>query len=170
MDVLPTKLANSTVIQDMAEESQAADRIISQLSGKPIIGTSGDEHHRLNPLNVQFQVSMTADGNGDELSIKILQTDRHHPSMVYDTIKQELASMPELSAHTPKAYNKSCDHSPESGLMTIRYELPKEGADHIIHALSENAPKVENPYSNLPSPQLEKQPTTVEAGYPQRSV
>ena len=121
--------------KDIIEENNAATALISSLSGKPIVDTSGDENHRINPVAVEFKVGITKEG--EELAISITQTDRHHPHLVYDTIKQQLSEMEEFKSHSLKELKPDCDYNQQTGQITLRYDIPSGAADTIIHSLSE---------------------------------
>lgn len=121
--------------QDLIEENNAASALIRQLAGRPLLQTSGDEEHRLNPTSVKIEVKLSE--NGDELNFHIAQTDRHHPHLMRDTVIKALEEMPELREHSPKALDPHHDYNPDTNSLTIRYDLPKGKADNIIHSLSE---------------------------------
>lgn len=127
--------------QDIVEEKNAAKTIISHLQGKPIQETSGDEHHRLNPIDVEFKVGLTE--SGDKLSITITQGDRHHPHLVYDTIKTNLSEIDELKNYHTLPLNPEKDYDQSTGKITLHYEISKGVADSIIHKLSDKSQKLE---------------------------
>ncbi len=129
---------------DLVEEQNAAKTIIAQLAGKPIIGTSGDENHRLAPQSVEFSVGLTE--KGDELKMIIKQGDRHHPHLVYDTIKEQLGQLEELKNAKMFPLDAARDYDPHTGKMVFCFELEKGGADSVIHKLSEKSP---NPSINI---------------------
>ena len=122
---------------DLLEEQSAAKTIIDHLAGKPIVNTSGDENHRLSPKAVEFSVGLTE--NGDELKITIAQADRHHPHLVYDTMKSELEKLPELAKYRALPLMPEKDYDPQTGKMVFCYEIGKGEADSIIHKLSEKS-------------------------------
>lgn len=123
---------------DIAEEQSAASRILQALSGTPIMETSGDINHQIIPLSASFDVKLSETG-GDLVVINIMQPDRHHPSLVYPTITNILNSMPEFQKEArlkPMAADEIYNN--ETGVISIAYELPKGGADHLIHDLSQS--------------------------------
>ncbi len=120
--------------EDVNEEVQTALYIMSKLDGKPIVKTSGDENHTMNIQSVGVKIGMN--NSGDELSFTITTADRHHPHLVYDTIREELAKLPELKDHNLKALDAEKDYNKETGEMTVRYDIAGGVADDIIHALS----------------------------------
>jgi len=122
---------------DLIEEEKAANRIIANLAGIPIIETSGDENHQIKPLSVKFEVRLSESG-GDIVFINITQPDRHHPSLVYPTLTKALGKLPELKSAKLKPVHPDTAYNPESGVICIAYELPRGGADHLIHELSES--------------------------------
>ena len=134
---------------DLIEEGKAADALIKQLTGKPLVETSGDEEHRLNPTAVKISVKLSE--KGDEINFQIAQTDRHHPHLMYDTVVKALSEMPQLKDYSPKKLDQRHDYDSDTNVVTIRYDLPKGKADDVIHALSTGsqsqswADKVENP-------------------------
>lgn len=127
--------------KDLIEEQSAAKTIIGHLAGKPILNTSGDENHRLNPKTVEFRVGLTE--NGDELAIIIAQGDRHHPHLVYDTMKSQLENLPELAGYNVAPLDPEKDYDPQTGKIIMRYEIGKGEADSIIHKLSEKSDNIE---------------------------
>ncbi len=128
--------------QDRIEENNAAAALISHLSGKPIITTSGDENHVIKPVSVDFKVGITK--QGEELAVSITQSDRHHPHLVYDTIKNGLNELEEFRPHKIKELKPDCDYNQQTGTMTFRYEIPSGAADSIIHSLSEKGQQIKS--------------------------
>jgi hypothetical protein len=126
--------------QDRIEEGNAAAALVLHLSGKPIVETSGDYNHRLNPTIIEFKVGMNK--HGEELAISITQTDRHHPRLVYDTIKQELDKLEEFKGLGLKKIDSERDYNQETGEITLRYKTASGAADSIIHSLSEKGEKL----------------------------
>ncbi len=123
--------------KDIIEESNAAGRIIAHLSGAPIIETSGNADHQIKPLSVAFKVELSENG-GDRVFINITQPDRHHPSLVYPTIVNMLGMLPEFNNAILKPLTPEQAYDADSGVITVAYDLPMGGADHLIHDLSEN--------------------------------
>jgi hypothetical protein len=123
--------------EDRLEETNAANTLIDHLKGKPILQTSGDIEHQLTPSRIKIMVKPTE--QGEELSFHITQLDRHHPHLVYDTIKSELAKLPELSQHKAKELQPEHDYHADTGKILIRYELPSGAADTVIHSLSQRS-------------------------------
>ncbi len=121
--------------RDLVEEAIAGSAIVTYLAGKPIKGTSGDSEHVLSPIKVEFSPPK-ATKSGSELAITITHTDRHHPELVYDTIKEHLARMDELKGYPLKAFDQENDVKKENSEITVRYDLPSGVADSIILALS----------------------------------
>lgn len=142
--------------KDLVEETVAGSAIITYLAGKPIKGTSGDSEHVLSPIKVEF-IPPKATESGSELAITITQTDRHHPELVYDTIKEHLSKMDELKGHTLKAFNPKNDIKKGNSEITIRYELQDGVADSIILALSKRGKKEGNVGAALAS--IEQEPS-----------
>ena len=132
--------------KDIVEENNAATAIVTHLSGKAIVNTSGDENHRVNPVAVEFKVGITK--NGEELAISITQTDKHHPHLVYDTIKQHISEMEEFKNHSPKELKPDCDYNQQTGKITLRYDIASGAADTIIHSLSEKGQQIKNSSQN----------------------
>jgi len=125
---------------DIAEEQNAASRIAQVLLGMPIIETSGDENHQIMPLSVWFKVKLSESG-GDIVYINILQPDRHHPSLVYPTITNAISKLPEFKVAILKSVPPDEAYNHDTGVVSVAYELPRGGADHLIHELSENFEK-----------------------------
>lgn len=140
--------------KDIIEENSAATALIFYLSGKRIINTSGDENHRINPVAIELKVGLSKEG--EELSIVITQTDRHHPHLVYDTIKQHLSEMEEFKNYHLKELKPDYDYNQETGQITLRYNVPSGAADSIIHSLSEKGQQIKSiPQSGIISEVIE---------------
>lgn len=123
--------------EDKLEETNAANALIKHLKGKPILETSGNSEHQLTPTKIKILVKPTE--KGEELSFHITQLDRHHPHLMYDTIKSELAKLTELQPHKAKELQPEHDYHADTGKILIRYELPSGVADTIIHSLSQRS-------------------------------
>jgi hypothetical protein len=137
MGVFMDNLAARNTRQDLLEEESAAAALMAHLSGRPIVETSGDAAHRLNPTAISFKVGLSE--KGDELEVAITQTDRHHPRLVHETIKSALSELDELKNHPTKPLQPEHDYNADNGKMVIRYDLPAGTADSIIHSLSKRA-------------------------------
>ena len=122
--------------EDLLEESHAAALVRKQLANKPIIETSGDLEHQLQPSNIRFTVGMTE--TGESLSVSMLNPDRHHPGLVHATMERLLAEMPEFKDRKPRHHTED-DYVPEEGRMTMHFDVPRGDADKIIHALGTRA-------------------------------
>lgn len=131
---------------DLIEEAKAANRIISHLSGTPIINTSGDDNHQIKPLSIQIKVGLSE--VGDTVFVNIAQQDRHHPSLVYRTIIDKLKEMPEFQDLTIKPIHPDTAYNADTGVITIAFDLPAGGADHLIHELAEGKKQVTQPSYN----------------------
>lgn len=128
-------VVGGSVEKDFIEENNAASSLISHLIGKPIVSTSGDDEHELNPTAIEFKVGLTK--RGEELAISITQTDKHHPHLVYCTITKNLGELEEFRNCSLKPLQPEYDHDIQNGKITVRYNLPSGVADSIIHSLSE---------------------------------
>jgi hypothetical protein len=125
--------------KDILVRKSAATALIADLDGKAIIGTSGDEEHRLNIQDIKLTVRPTK--TGEELGIVVKQSDIDHPGGVYDTIKTILKGLDEFNGHTPRDLDEKNDYNPEKGTITIHYDLPNLEADSILHKLYERSQK-----------------------------
>lgn len=141
---------------DKLEENNASATLKSHLKGKPIVQTSGDAEHQLSPTEIS--ISVRPSEKGEVLCLHITQQDRHHPHLMYDTLKNELAKLPEFQDHKPKELDPKHDYDAHTGKVVISYELPSGIADTIIHSLSLRAPaknswveKVETPVKQIAS-------------------
>ncbi len=136
--------------EDKLEETNAANTLTNHLKGKPILETSGDIEHQLTPTKIKILVKPTE--KGEELSFHITQLDRHHPHLVYDTIKNELSKLQELQPHKAKELQPEHDYYADTGKILIRYELPSGVADTIIHSLSQRSQAQAAPIENPATP------------------
>ncbi len=143
--------------KDIIEENEAAIALANHITDRPIVGTSGDASHRLNPISIKLRVGLSE--KGDELAISVMQTDRHHPHLVYDTITKHLGELEELKGYNLKPIQPERDYDLHTGRITVRYDLPSGVADSVIHKLTE---RVKQPAQAIPVNPIDAQMTAID--------